>query len=75
MDYEVDTKELRKCMADMGIYSIDGLSEASGVSRVTIGNVLNGKTYPSSMAMRKIKTALEIPSDKAGMIFFKEKLV
>jgi transcriptional regulator with XRE-family HTH domain len=72
--HEVDTNKLRKAMIDAGIDTIEQLAEKAGISRVTAGDVVKGRAYPSSMVMEKIKIALGLTSEDAGTIFFKEKL-
>lgn len=72
--HKVDTAELRKAMVDAGFDTIESLSEASGVNRTTVANVVKGRTYPSSMVMEKLKIALKLSGEHAGAIFFKEIL-
>jgi transcriptional regulator with XRE-family HTH domain len=72
--HEVDTNKLRKAMIDAGIDTIEQLAEKAGINRVTAGDVVKGRIYPSSMVMEKIKIALGLTSEDAGLIFFKEKL-
>ena len=69
--YTVDTIELRKRMIEKGFTTIDSLSDASGVNRVTIGDVVNGRSFPSSIVMSKIGTALDMAGPEMGAIFFK----
>ena len=71
---EVDIKLLRKSMIDNGIITIEELSEATGVNRNTLADVVNGRSYPSSKVMVALKTALKLSQEEAGSIFFKEKL-
>lgn len=72
--HEVDTVELRKAMINNGIITIESLAEKSGINRNTCSEVVNGKIYPSSMVMEKLKVALGMTPEEAGRIFFKEKL-
>ena len=72
--HEVDTNRLRKAMIDAGIDTIEQLAEKAGINRVTTADVVKGRIYPSSMVMEKIKIALGLTSEDAGLIFFKEKL-
>lgn len=72
--HEIDTNELRKAMIDAGIDTIEQLAEKAGVNRITTADVVKGRIYPSSMVMEKLKIALGLSSEKAGAIFFKEKL-
>lgn len=72
--HEVDTNKLKKAMIDAGIDTIEQLAEKAGINRVTAGDVVKGRIYPSSMVMEKIKIALGLTSEDAGLIFFKEKL-
>lgn len=72
--HEIDTVILRKAMIDAGIDTIEQLAERAGINRMTAGDVVKGRIYPSSMVMEKIKIALHLTSEQAGVIFFKEKL-
>lgn len=72
--HEVDTKAIQIAMINAGIESIEQLSEISGVNRATTADVVKGRSYPSSMVMEKLKVALNLTSEEAGKIFFKEKL-
>lgn len=72
--YFIDVKELKKAMIDAELDNIQKLADKSGVDRNTISFLINGKTLPSSEVMRKIATALELPSERAGRIFFAREL-
>lgn len=72
--YFIDTKELKKAMIDAELDSIQALSDKSGVNRNTVADTVNGKILPSSEVMRKMATALELPSERAGLIFFATQL-
>ena len=72
--YYIDIKELKKAMIDAELDNITKLAEKSGVDRNTISFLLNGKTLPTSEVMRKIATALDLPSERAGRIFFAKEL-
>lgn len=74
MEYEVDIIELKKLMVEKNCEKIGDLSEASGVDRNTIGEILNNKKSPSTMVMAKIGKALGMDSQQMGSIFFKVKL-
>lgn len=70
----VDVKELRKCATDAGFYNINDIANATGINRNTIGKILSCKIYPSSYVMSKLVDELHIPLDRAGKIFFADKL-
>jgi len=72
--FEVDTEELRIEMIRAGFKTISGFAEAAGVNRNTTAEVVNGTIYPSSTVMAKMVKALGIGYERAGRIFFKEKL-
>lgn len=72
--YAVDTIELKKIMVEKGFDKIIDLSDASAVDRNTLSKILNGEIKPSTTAIEKLMTALEIPSEMAGSIFFKTNL-
>lgn len=68
--YVTDIKELKKAMVDADLDSIQKLSDASGVNRNTVGDVVSGRIQPSTDVMRKLASALKLPSERAGLIFF-----
>lgn len=72
--YSIDTKELKKAMIDADLDNIQKLADKAGVDRNTISYLLNGKTLPSTEVMRKIASALNLPSERAGRIFFATQL-
>jgi len=69
-----DTNAIKKLMIDNGLNTIKDLSEASGVDRNTLGEVLRGAIQPSAVVMEKLIYALDIPLSSAGMIFFSNNL-
>lgn len=68
--YFIDIKELKKAMIDAELDSIQALSDKSGVNRNTVADTVNGNSLPSSDVMRRIATALDLSSERAGRIFF-----
>lgn len=71
MDFRyVDTIELRKAMAEARINSIIALSEATGVNRNTLSDILNDKIRPSGTVIEKIAKALSLDAESIGRIFF-----
>ena len=66
----VDTIELRKAMAEARINSMVALSEASGVNRNTLSDILNDKIRPSASVIEKIAKALSLNAETVGRIFF-----
>lgn len=72
--YTTDTVELKKMMVEKGISTIGQLSTMTKINRNTLSQILSGMIQPSAEAMRKLVFALEIPPEKAGMIFFKLNL-
>ena len=72
--HEVDTAALRWYMDKAGIRTILDLSDATGINRNTLSGVLKGTVYPSSDVMGRMVSALGIPPEKAGAIFFSQKL-
>lgn len=73
-NYFVDTTELKKIMIDKGLEKIIDLSEASTINRNTLSMVLSGDMKPSTTVIEKLMYALDIPPEKAGLIFFKSNL-
>ena len=74
MTYQVDTIALRKAMLDKEFTTIEALSNASGVNRNTVGDILNGKIRPTSTVIEKISMTLELDGSAIGRIFFSQKL-
>ncbi len=72
--YVVDVKKIKKLMVDHEIETVEALSDRTGVNRNTLADVLNGKSYPSSMVMTKIGEALNIAAEDMGGIFFAQKV-
>lgn len=74
MRYEVDVKEFRKMMIEKGFLSIVALSKSSGVSRETIGNILNKNKRPNSTTIEKLAIAMDLTSAEVERLFFAQKL-
>ena len=72
--YRVDIMELRKAGLEHGLVKVSEWSEKTRIDRNTMGEILSGKTYPSSSAMQRIVDALQMKADRAGRIFFAPKL-
>lgn len=70
-----DVIALKKIMVEQDLERISKLSQISGINRNTLGRILNGKTQPSADVMHKLVTALRIPPEKAGEIFFDHYLL
>lgn len=68
--YRVDVIELKKIMVEKGLDKIVDLSSASTVDRNTLSKILAEEIKPSTTVIEKLMTALDIPSEKAGVIFF-----
>lgn len=74
VDYEVDVVELKKMMAEHHIDTIEMLAEKTGVNRKTLSEILSKQSYPGTMVMKKIATAMDLQNEVVGRIFFKEVL-
>lgn len=72
--FSTDVIALKKIAVDRHLDRISDLSKASGVNRNTLGMILNGKAQPSSDVMYKLISALQIPPEEAGCIFFSSNL-
>lgn len=68
--YFCDTVELRKAMAEAGLFKIGDLASKAGVSRNTLGKILKNEELPSSGVMYKLAPALNLSPMRAGEIFF-----
>lgn len=73
-NYSVDTIALKKIMLDKGLEKIIDLSNASNIDRNTLSKVLSGDAKPSTTVIEKLMCALDIPPEKAGLIFFNSNL-
>lgn len=73
-EYITDVSELKKLMIDKDIDTINELSERTGINRNTLGAIFNGKEQPSAQVMKKLIAVFGLDSNKAGEIFFKNKL-
>jgi transcriptional regulator with XRE-family HTH domain len=72
-DFRTDVIELKKIMVENQYNTISALSEASGVDRVTLGQVVNGKKQPSAPVMYKLADALHMMPAQCGKVFFAQK--
>lgn len=72
--FTTDIIALKKIAVDRRLDKISDLSKASGVNRNTLSMILSGKSQPSSDVMYKLITALQIPPEEAGHIFFSRDL-
>ena len=68
--YKVDVVELKKIMIEQNLEKIIDLSSASTVDRNTLSKILNGDAKPSTTVIEKLMSALHIPPERAGTIFF-----
>lgn len=68
--YKVDVVELKKIMVEQNLEKIIDLSSASTVDRNTLSKILNGDIKPSTTVIEKLMSALHIPPERAGTIFF-----
>lgn len=68
--YKVDVVELKKIMVEQKLDKIIDLSIASAVDRNTLSKVINGDIKPSTAVIEKLMSALHIPSERIGEIFF-----
>lgn len=73
--YKTDVIELKKIMVERGLDKIIDLSKASGVDRNTLSKIMSGEIQPSSMAMYKLISALNMEPEVAGKIFFTKNLL
>lgn len=68
--YKVDIVELKKIMVEQNLDKIIDLSAASTVDRNTLSKVISGDIKPSTTVIEKLMSALHIPPERAGTIFF-----
>lgn len=69
--YTVDVKALRRAMILANIKTNSELAEKAGVSRNTIGKVLDGG-LPSTQVLYRTARALDLSPEEAGRIFIAE---
>lgn len=74
MQYKVDVIELKKIMVEQKLDKIVDLSKVSSVDRNTLSKILNDEIKPSTTVIEKLMSALNIPPERAGRIFFKQNL-
>lgn len=72
--YTVDIVALKKIMVEKNLDKITALSKEAKINRNTLGNILNGKSMPTSNVMYKLVETLDINPEIAGSIFFSKKL-
>ena len=72
--YKVDVVELKKIMVEQKLEKIIDLSFASKVDRNTLSKVISGNIKPSTTVIEKLMSALNIPPERAGEIFFSTNL-
>lgn len=70
MQYKVDVIELKKIMVEQKLDKIVDLSKVSSVDRNTLSKILNDEIKPSTTVIEKLMSALNIPPERAGRIFF-----
>lgn len=68
--YKVDVVELKKIMVEQNLTKLIDLANASTVDRNTLSKVINGDIKPSTTVIEKLMSALHIPPERAGEIFF-----
>lgn len=69
MARQIDTDLLRYYMWRRGIRTKAGLARATGLTRVTINNLMSG-IPPKHETISSIIDALEIPEEKIGAVFY-----
>lgn len=72
MERKCNVNLIKHLMVEKGFGTIVSLSEASGINRNTLGDILNGKIQPSATIMEKLIKALDIPLEDAALYFFSQ---
>lgn len=67
----VDTKAIKIKMVELGIDNYVEMAKRTGLDRVTISNIINGKRNPSPETLDALYKVLELTPEEAGRIFFK----
>ena len=68
---KVDTKAIKIKMVELGIKNYVDMSKRTGLDRITVSNVINGKSNPSPETIDALYKVLELTPEEAGRIFFK----
>ena len=68
---KVDTKAIKIKMIELGIKNYVDMSKRTGLDRITISNVINGKGNPSPETIDALYKVLKLTPEEAGRIFFK----
>lgn len=68
---KVNTKAIKIRMIELGLDNYTEMSKRTGLDRVTISNVINGRRNPSPETIDALYKVLELTPEEAGRIFFK----
>ena len=71
---QVDSKALKKAMIDGNCDSFVQLSQETGIDKITLSNVCNGKQKPSYDTIVKLADTLHLRYEEIGAIFFYREL-
>ncbi len=71
--FEIDYALMKRCIKNKKLTYIE-LEEKSGISRKTIGNVLNGRHAPSFEVANQLVETLELTDEEALRIFLPASL-
>lgn len=70
----VDAKAFRIAMINANCDSFVQLSSETGIDKITLSNVCNGKQKPSYDTIEKLADALHLGFEEIGSIFFYREL-
>jgi len=70
----VDAKAFRIAMINANYDSFVQLSNETGIDKITLSNVCNGKQKPSYDTIEKLADALHLGYEEIGSIFFYREL-
>ena len=70
-EMKVDTKAIKIKMVELGIKNYVDMSKRTGLDRITVSNVINGKSNPSPETIDALYKVLELTPEEAGRVFFK----
>lgn len=70
----VDTKEFKKAMIEVGIDTFSELSAITKVDKTTISDIANNARKPSYDTIQALADGLHLKYDEIGRIFFANDL-
>lgn len=70
----INSTKLRVLMLEKGFENYEDFAKAIGVTRDTVGNVINQKNFPSYKFVSNSYDVLDLTPEEGAEIFFSENL-